>query len=57
MCIPLISLAHNQAWVTLATKDDYALGALVLGCSLVRAGTTRKKVVMVTRDTMSKGIL
>jgi len=38
----------SQAWVTLATNDAYATGALVLAHSLVRAGTTRKKVVMVS---------
>ena len=40
--------ASSQAWVTLATNDAYATGALVLAHSLVRAGTTRKKVVMVS---------
>ena len=40
--------AASQAWVTLATNDAYATGALVLGNSLLRAGTTRKKVVMVS---------
>ena len=38
----------TQAWVTLATNDAYGTGALVLANSLVRAGTTRKKVVMVS---------
>ena len=42
--------ASSQAWVTLATNDAYATGALVLAHSLVRAGTTRKKVVMVSGD-------
>ena len=40
--------ASSQAWVTLATNNAYATGALVLANSLVRAGTTRKKVVMVS---------
>jgi len=39
---------NNEAWVTLATNDSYALGALVLGTSLKRVGTTRQLVVMVT---------
>jgi glycogenin glucosyltransferase len=37
-----------EAWVTLATTDAYALGALVLGRSLRRVGTTRKLHCMVT---------
>ena len=32
----------------MATNDAYATGALVLANSLVRVGTTRKKVVMVS---------
>ena len=43
--------------MTLATTDSYALGALVLGSSLRRAGTTRKKVALVTSGTMSAGML
>lgn len=39
--------------MTLATTDSYALGALVLGNSLRRAGTTRQKVIMITADTVS----
>ncbi|CAG0901728.1 unnamed protein product, partial [Cyprideis torosa] len=38
----------DQAWVTLATNDSYALGALVLSNSLRRVGTKRATVVMVT---------
>ncbi|ODN05400.1 Glycogenin-1 [Orchesella cincta] len=37
-----------QAWVTLATNDSYALGALVLARSLRRVNTTRQLAVMVT---------
>lgn len=37
-----------EAWVTLATNDTYALGALVLGQSLRRVGTTRKLHILVT---------
>jgi hypothetical protein len=34
--------------VTLATNESYALGALVLANSLIRSGTTRSKVVMIS---------
>jgi len=40
----------DQAYVTLATNDSYAIGALVLGHSLRNTGTTRSLVVMVTGD-------
>lgn len=46
-------LDSNQAWVTLATNDSYALGALVLASSLKRSGTTRKIVIMITPDGLS----
>jgi len=45
--------ASTQAWVTLATNDSYALGALVLASSLRRSGTTRKIVIM-TSDHLSE---
>jgi len=38
----------NEAFITLATNDAYALGCLVLGNSLRRVNTTRQLVVMVT---------
>uniref|UniRef100_A0A914UTH8 glycogenin glucosyltransferase n=1 Tax=Plectus sambesii TaxID=2011161 RepID=A0A914UTH8_9BILA len=38
----------TEAWVTLATNDAYALGALVLAQSLRRAETTRKIHCLVT---------
>ena len=44
-----------MAWVTLATTDAYALGALVLAHSLRQAGTAHQLVVMITpgvTDTM-----
>lgn len=41
-------MVDDQAWVTLATNDTYALGALVLAESLNRVKSTRKRVVMVT---------
>lgn len=37
-----------EAYVTLATNDSYALGALVLGHSLRQTNTTRQLLVMVT---------
>jgi glycogenin glucosyltransferase len=41
-------VVEDQAFVTLATNDTYALGALVLSHSLHRVGTTRKLAVLVT---------
>lgn len=41
---------QKEAFVTLATNDSYALGALVLSRSLKRVHTTRKLVVMVTNQ-------
>lgn len=46
-------LGEAQAWVTLATNDSYALGALVLANSLKRSGTTRKIVIMITAEGLS----
>ena len=46
----LVVLVTDQAFVTLATNDSYALGALVLGHSLKVVGTTRCLAVMVTHD-------
>ena len=45
MCVVM-----DEAYVTLATNDSYAIGALVLGHSLRNTGTTRCLVVMVTND-------
>jgi len=42
-----------QAWVTLATNDTYAMGALVLSESLTRVGTSRAKVILITPDVSS----
>ena len=39
----------SEAWVTLATNDIYAVGALVLANSLRRAGSTRNKVILTTK--------
>lgn len=44
----------TQAWVTLATNDSYALGALVLANSLKRSGTSRKIVIMITPEGLSE---
>lgn len=41
---------NDQAYVTLATNDSYAIGALVLGNSLRSVGTNRKLVVLVTKE-------
>ena len=46
---------EGEAWVTLATNDEYSLGALVLAHSLKRCKTTKKIVVMVT-SSISDGI-
>lgn len=44
---------EDQAWVTLATNDTYGLGALTLGKSLHRVGTTRKLVILITSGVTS----
>lgn len=38
----------TEAWVTLATTDGYAIGALVLAYSLRESETTRQLHCMVT---------
>ena len=38
-----------EAWVTLATNDDYAVGALTLAASLKRVQTSKKLVIMITK--------
>ncbi|XP_050042955.1 glycogenin-1-like isoform X1 [Dermacentor andersoni] len=40
----------EESWVTLATDDTYAFGALVLGYSLREVRTRYKLTVLVTRD-------
>jgi len=37
-----------EAWVTLVTNDNYALGALTLAASLRRVKSTKKMVIMIT---------
>lgn len=44
------SKVTNEAFVTLASNDSYAIGALVLGHSLRAVQTTRQLVVMITND-------
>ena len=38
----------SEAWVTLATNDSYALGALVLAHSLRQVNTNKKIAIMIT---------
>jgi len=38
-----------EAWVTLASNDDYAVGALTLAASLKRVQTSKKLVIMITK--------
>lgn len=40
----------EEAYVTLATNDTYAFGAVVLAYSLRDVKTTKKLVVLITRD-------
>ncbi|KAM7535361.1 hypothetical protein Aperf_G00000099928 [Anoplocephala perfoliata] len=46
MKVPRVS----EAYVTLATTDEYAVGAMVLANSLKKVGTTKVLVCMVTRE-------
>ncbi|EGT30041.1 hypothetical protein CAEBREN_21678 [Caenorhabditis brenneri] len=43
----------SQAWITLATNDNYAQGALVLVHSLRTAGTTRKIHCLISNQSAS----
>lgn len=43
-----------EAYVTLATNDEYCCGALVLADSLRKVGTTKKLVCMVTSSVSDK---
>jgi glycogenin len=40
----------SEAYVTLATNDGYALGALVLAQSLRAVGSARTLVVMISKN-------
>jgi len=44
-----------EAWVTLATNDDYAVGAITLAASLKRVKTSKKLVIMIT-NTVSENV-
>jgi len=44
-----------EAWVTLATNDSYAVGALTLAASLKRVKTSKKLVIMIT-NTISENV-
>ena len=48
VCWCVLLTVPNEAFVTLATSDEYALGTLVLSSSLRRVDTSRQLVVMVT---------
>lgn len=43
-----VLLDERHSYVTLATNDEYAVGALVLGHSLRRAGISKEITVLVT---------
>lgn len=47
-CYSFIFRTTEFAWVTLATNDSYALGALVVGFSLKRVQTAHQLAVLVT---------
>jgi glycogenin glucosyltransferase len=44
-----------EAWVTLVTNDNYAVGALTLAASLKRVSSTKKLAIMIT-NTVSDNI-
>jgi len=44
-----------EAWVTLATNDDYAVGALTLAASLRRVKTSKKLAILIT-STVSENV-
>ena len=45
----IANLLRMEAWVTLATNDDYAVGALTLAASLKRVQTSKKLAIMITK--------
>ena len=47
--IPAPGFQH-QAYVTMATNDVYAIGAMVLGVTLRQSGTERRLVAMITSE-------
>lgn len=46
----MAGMVQDQAFVSLATNNGYALGALVLGHSLRSVNTNRQLALMITRD-------
>ncbi|VDK40234.1 unnamed protein product [Taenia asiatica] len=49
-----VLLDERHSYVTLSTNDEYAVGALVLGHSLRRAGTSKEITVLITEG-VSRG--
>lgn len=47
LCVFVCFFQTDEAFVTLATNDSYAKGAMVLGQSLRNHNTTRKLVALV----------
>ena len=45
-------IVEDEAFVSLVTNNGYANGALVLGYSLRRVNTTRKLVLLVTKEVL-----
>lgn len=45
-----MSKVNDQSYVTLATNENYALGALTLGQSLRKVNTYRKLTVLITAE-------
>ncbi len=47
-CTSIIISAGRESFVTLATNDAYAIGALVLGHSLRQTKTTKELTILIT---------
>lgn len=45
-----VARVHDQSYVTLATNENYALGALTLGHSLRNSNTNRSLTVLITTE-------
>ncbi|KAF7490180.1 Glycogenin-1 [Sarcoptes scabiei] len=43
-------MSSDQAFVTLATNDRYAIGALVLAASLKKVNTSKKLAILITKE-------
>ncbi|RNA33902.1 Glycogenin [Brachionus plicatilis] len=48
-----VARVHDQSYVTLATNENYALGALTLGSSLRNSNTNRSLTVLITSQVPS----